>query len=133
MTTTIPSKASVEGLQPQSLASGDWLVIGLYLVGMLAIGWYFSRRTKNREDYLLGEREMQPLSVGVSLFAALISTIAFLSWPGEIIKYGPLILGCLLSYPLISIVVGWFMIPYIMRLKVTSAYEILELRLGLAV
>ena len=39
----------------------------------------------------------------------------------------------MLAYPLVGLVVGWLMIPFIMRLKVTSAYEILELRLGPAV
>ena len=61
------------------------------------------------------------------------SCISYLAWPGEIIKYGPMILGAILAYPLIGLVVGWLMIPFIMRLKITSAYEILELRFGPAV
>jgi solute:Na+ symporter, SSS family len=111
----------------------DWTVIEVYAVAVLAVGWYYSRITKTREDYLLGNRQMRPVMVGVSLFASLISTISYLSWPGEIIKNGPMIMCALLSYPLIGLVVGWFIIPFIMRLKVTSAYEILELRLGGAV
>jgi SSS family solute:Na+ symporter len=50
------------------------------------------------------------------------------------IKNGPLfMLGAMTSYPLIAVVVGWLVIPFIMKLKVTSAYEILETRLGPAV
>ena len=41
-----------------------------------------------------------------------------------------MMIGTVLAYPLIGLVVGWLMIPFIMRLRVTSAYEILELRLG---
>ena len=115
---------------PHHLVALDWAVIALYALGMLSVGWYYSRRTKTREDYLLGGRRMRPWSVGVSLFASLISTISYLAWPGEMIKNGPMMLGAILAYPLIAWVVGWFMIPFIMRLKVTSAYEILELRLG---
>lgn len=115
---------------PHHLVALDWTVIGLYALGMLSVGWYYSRRTKTQEDYLLGGRQMRPWSVGVSLFASLISTISYLAWPGEMIKFGPMMLGAFLAYPLISLAVGWFMIPFIMRLKVTSAYEILELRLG---
>ena len=88
----------------------DWAVIALYAAGMLAIGWYYSRRTKTREEYLLGGRAMKPLSVGVSLFASLISTISYLAWPGEMIKNGPMMLGAVLAYPLIALAVGWFMI-----------------------
>jgi SSS family solute:Na+ symporter len=37
------------------------------------------------------------------------------------------------AYPFIVLIVGWFLIPFIMKLGVTSAYEILEARLGLSV
>ncbi len=113
------------------LVPWDWAVIAVYALGMLSVGWYYSRRTKTREQYLLGDRQMKPLMVGISLFASLISTISYLAWPGEVIKYGPMMMiGTILAYPLIGVVVGWLMIPFIMRLRVTSAYEILELRLG---
>ncbi|MGI6417396.1 MAG: sodium:solute symporter family transporter [Thermoguttaceae bacterium] len=117
----------------RQLAPLDLAVIGIYAMGMLAVGWYYSRKTKTREEYLLGGRTMKPLAVGVSLFASLISTISYLAWPGEVIKNGPMMLSALLAYPLIGLVVGRLMIPFIMRLKVTSAYEILEVRLGPAV
>ena len=108
----------------------DWAVIAAYAVAVLAVGWYYSRITKDAGRLSVGRSPMRPSMVGVSLFASLISTISYLSWPGEIIKNGPMIMCALLSYPLIGLVVGWFIIPFIMRLKVTSAYEILELRLG---
>src|SRR5512136_645172 len=110
----------------------DWIVIAVYGLGMLGVGLYYSRRTKTREDYLLGGRRMRPLEVGISLFAALLSTLSYLAWPGEMVKNGPMMFSALLAYPLIALVVGWLMIPYIMRLQVTSAYEILELKLSMA-
>ena len=111
----------------------DLAVIGAYALGMLSVGWYYSRRTGTQEEYLLGGRKMRPLTVGVSLFASLISTISYLAWPGEVIKNGPMYVSAVLAYPIIAVVVGWGIIPFIMRLRVTSAYEILEVRLGSAV
>jgi len=111
----------------------DWLVIGLYAAGMLAVGWYFARRTATTDDYLLGGRNMRPLGVGLSLFATLLSTITYLALPGEMIRYGPMILAVTCAYPFVYLIAGWFMIPFIMKLKITSAYEILETRLGLGV
>jgi SSS family solute:Na+ symporter len=111
----------------------DWCVIAAYIFGMLAIGWYYSHRNVSTEDYLLGGREMKPLNVGLSLFAGLMSVISYLAWPGEIIKYGPMMLCIYFAHPLTYLVVGWLLIPFIMKLKVTSAYEILETRLGLGV
>lgn len=99
----IPSEA----LMPNQLPLFDWAVIALYAVGMLAVGWYYSRRTTTTEEYLLGGRQMRPLAVGLSLFASLLSTISYLGWPGEVIKYGPMMMAGLLAYPLVWIVAGW--------------------------
>ena len=118
---------------PRPLGAADWIVLAVYAVGMLAVGWYYWRRSNTSEDYLLGGRTMKSLPVGLSLFATLFSTISYLAWPGEMIKYGPMILAICLAYPFVAIVAGRFLIPHIMRLKITSAYELLELRLGLTI
>ena len=111
----------------------DWCVVLAFALGMLAVGWYYARRANTTDDYLLGGRNMSPWKVGLSLFASLLSTVTYLGIPGEMIKYGPMALAQLVALPFIALVVGWFLIPYIMRLRVTSAYEILETRLGLSV
>jgi len=118
---------------PHRMVALDWVIIGLYMLGMLLVGWYYSRRVTTTDEYLLGGRSMKSWAVGLSLFATLLSTISYLSWPGEMIKHGPMMLCALLAYPFIALVVGWALIPYFMRLKVTSAYEILETRFGLSV
>ena len=118
---------------PHRMVALDWFVIAAYMLGMLLVGWYYSRRITSTDDYLLGGRTMKPWAVGLSLFATLLSTITYLSWPGEMVKNGPMMLCALLAYPLVALVVGWALIPYFMKLNVTSAYEILEIRLGLSV
>ena len=110
----------------------NWLVLIAYAVSMIVVGWFYSR-SNDVEDYLLGGRQMKPWAVGISLFATLMSTLTYLSYPGEMILHGPLILTGMLSYPLVYIAVGRLIIPRIMALRVTSAYEILELRLGVSV
>ncbi len=115
------------------MTSLDWFVIALYAVSMLAIGGYYSRRTKTPDDYLLGGRNMNSFLVGVSLFATLTSTLSYLALPGEMIQHGPMLFCQIIAYPFAAYVVGWLLIPIIVQLKVTSAYEILESRLGLSV
>jgi SSS family solute:Na+ symporter len=109
----------------------DYLVIGLYAAGMLGIGWYYSRRVQTADDYLLGGRSMPPLMIGLSLFATLTSTLTYLALPGEMIKNGPVVFAEMLSFPFAFVIVGWIIIPRIMRQRVTSGYELLESRLGL--
>ncbi len=111
----------------------DWLVIAGYAVGMLAVGYHYSRRVETREDYLLGGRTMRPTAVGLSMFATLFSTITYLAFPGEMIRHGPMILAGVLAYPIVYVIVGWALIPHFMRLRITSGYELLERRLGVGV
>jgi len=115
----------------QGLTVLDWIIIIGYGIGMLAIGFYFYRKNKSVDDYMLGGREMKSWKVGISLFATMFSAITYLSLPGEVIKYGPMIFLMLTAIPFIYIVVAYLFIPFIMKLKVSSAYELLEKRLGL--
>ena len=123
----------MERRTPRRLAVMDWAVLALYALGMVLVGFYYARRTRTREEYLLGGRAMRPLFVGLSMFATLLSTLSYLAWPGEMIKHGPMIACQYLCFPFILLAIGWGLIPYIMKLRVTSAYEILERRLGLSV
>jgi SSS family solute:Na+ symporter len=111
----------------------DWAMLVLYAFGVLGAGWFYNRRNKTADDYLVGGRNMKPWAVGFSFFVAVFSTLTYLARPGEMIRYGPLTLAGMISVPLIYWIVGWFIIPVFMRLRVTSANELLERRLGLAV
>ena len=68
----------------------DWIVLLAYGAGMLFIGWFYSRKNKTKDDYLLGGRKMNPTAIGISLFATLMSTLSYLTYPGETIQHGPL-------------------------------------------
>jgi SSS family solute:Na+ symporter len=117
--------------EKMSLTSLDWFVIIVYGIGMLLVGFYFSRINKNTDDYMLGGRQMKSWRVGLSLFATLFSAVTYLSLPGEMIKHGPMIWCIVASLPFIYVIVAYFFIPFIMKLKITSAYELLESQLGL--
>lgn len=111
----------------------DLFVLGLYAFGMLCIGRYYERRTETKEEYLNGGRNMNPIMIGLSLFATLTSTISYLAFPGEMIKNGPMMFAQLLCFPFAFILVGWWLIPAIMKQNhVSSGYELLELKLGLS-
>ena len=110
----------------------DFIVIGLYAAVMLGIGLYYSRKTRTTEDYMLGGRQMKPWAVGISLFAALLSAISYLAIPGEVIGHGPVFLCNLIAYPFAVFVICYWFIPVFMKFKLTSAYELLEERLGIS-
>ena len=111
----------------------DWAVLALYALGVLGAGWFYSRRNKTTDDFLVGGRNLSPWAVGLSFFVAVFSTLTYLSRPGEMIRHGPMTLAGFTAVPLIYWVVGWYLIPAFMRLRITSGNELLERRLGLAV
>lgn len=123
----------IDRRQEHTLSFPDWAIIVIYGGLMLGIGWFYSRKNKSREDYLLGGRKMNPVTVGISLFATLLSTLSYLSYPGEMIQHGPVIFAGMFSLPFVYYAVGWWLIPYIMKTNVISAYEILEKKLGISV
>lgn len=124
---------TIDRAQKYTLVPIDWVVICLYLLLMLYIGWYYSKRSKNTEDFFLGGRNMSSVLVGISLFTTMLSSLSYLSYPSEMIKYGPGLFVAMLIFPVIYYVVGWLIIPKFMEYNVTSAYELLERRLGVSV
>ena len=115
------------------LAWLDWGVIAAYLLSMFGIGFYYYRKNKNENDFFLGSGKMNPIAVGLSLFATFTSAISYLASSGEMIKHGPVFFTGILAFPLIYYVGGWFIIPRLKRFNVISGYEILEIKLGISI
>lgn len=111
----------------------DWAIIVGYACSTLFLGWWFARRQKSAKEYFVGSGNMNPLLIGVSLFATLLSTISYMSMPGESLGKGPVYMSNYLAYPFIFLVVGFVLLPVYMRQKVTSAYELLENKLGVSI
>ena len=124
------AEAQPEAARPNGLHAIDWTIIFLYAASTIALGAYFSRRQSTAKEYFIGSGNMNPILVGVSLFATLLSTISYLSMPGEIIGKGPVNMATMIGYPFVFLIVSICIIPVYMRQRVTSAYEMLEIRLG---
>lgn len=110
----------------------DWIVIVAYLGGVLWLGAHVARRQSNTADYFIASRNhIHPFLIGISVFASLLSAISYLNKPGEMIGKGPVVLiAQIVSVPFAYVIVGYWIIPKFMQQRVTSAYELLEERLG---
>ncbi len=112
------------------LAFVDWAIIFVYAAGTILLGWYYSRGRSTTKEYFVGTGHMNPILIGVSLFATLLSTISYLSMPGESLGKGPVNMLTLLAMPFVYVFVGFVLLPVYMKHRVTSAYELLEEKLG---
>jgi SSS family solute:Na+ symporter len=109
----------------------DWLIIIIYLSGMIGLSFYLGRRQSSQEDYFVGGRNLPWWAVGLSTMATQTSAISFISIPAfvAIKRDGGLTwLQYELAVPLAMIVVMVFLVPFFRKLKLVSVYEYLELR-----
>lgn len=115
------------------MAAVDWIILFVYAFSTIGLGWYFGRNQEDANEYFIGSGKMNPILIGVSLFATLLSTISYLALPGEVAGKGPVFLTNYLAYPLIYLFITLVLLPVYMRQRVTSAYELLENQLGLSI
>lgn len=118
-----PTAAPLSGLETL-----DFVAIAGYLLLTFGIALWFSYRQKSTEDFFVGGRSMPWFAVGLSILATLFSTLSYLGLPGETIKNGVGVFLGILAAPFSMAVVMLLWVPFFMRLRLTSAYEYLELR-----
>lgn len=104
------------------------IVIALYFVSLAWIGFYFSKKQKNTDDYFKGGGRLPWWAVGLSIFGTSLSAITFMSIPAKSYSsdwsYMLVNAGILMVAPIIL----YLFIPFYRKLNVTTAYEYLEQR-----
>lgn len=106
----------------------DYGVLAVYLLVMLAIGFYFSGQQHTSKDFFLAGRSMGWFSVGLSIMATLLSALSYTGIPGEAYYVGLKFLLMPLVVWLTLPIMVWFVLPLYHNLGIYSIYEYLELR-----
>ncbi|XP_061668525.1 solute carrier family 5 member 6a [Syngnathoides biaculeatus] len=109
----------------------DYVIFTLLLVASAGIGLYYAfsgGRQRTTQEFLMADRSMSWLPVSLSLLATFQSAVAILGAPSEVYTFGTeyWFLGC--SYFLGLLIPAHVFIPVFYRLRLSSAYEYLELR-----
>jgi SSS family solute:Na+ symporter len=96
------------------------------------MGVYFARRKVSDDEYFLAGRTVPFFAIGLSLLATLLSSLTYISEPGEVWQSGLVAYGGKMIAVCFEAVIAWlFIIPMLMRFKFTSAYEYLGYRFGM--
>ncbi len=111
----------------------DYAMIIAYLLFTFGIAIWFGRKQKSTDDFFVGGRRMPWFAVGLSILATLFSTLSYLGSPGEVVKNGLGVFAGYMAIPFAAVVILMLWVPFFMRLKLTSAYEYLELRFSYSV
>ena len=80
--------AAISSEKLLSLSPVDLLVIVLYFVMVLGIGFYLKRYTKTGEDFFLAGRDMSAWIAGLSFVAANLGSLELMGWAASAYQYG---------------------------------------------
>ena len=116
------------------ISTTDWAVIGIYLVALIALAAYLSRRQFDRADYFVGGRRIGAWPVAISVMATQCSTNSILGAPAFVAfaAGGGLVwLQYELALPLAMMALMLFVMPTFRQFRLLSVYAYLERRFDL--
>jgi solute:Na+ symporter, SSS family len=113
-----------------SIRTPDVITVVVYLLAMMAAGFYFAGRNKTTEDYFVGNRSFSGWVIGLSMLGTIVSSATFLALPAAayILDWRQLTVN--LVVPFIAVLAIVVFIPFFRRGKLTSAFEYLGERYG---
>jgi len=105
-------------------------VILIYLIGMVLVGVYFSRKNNSAEQFTKASGKIPGWAIGLSIYATFLSSNTFLGVPGKAFGSNWNAFVFSLSMPLAAWVAAKYFVPFYRSTGEVSAYTNLEKRFG---
>jgi solute:Na+ symporter, SSS family len=125
--------AGFRGARESRFGIIDYLSLLTYLIALVGIGIYFSRREKTSNDFFLGGGRIPWWAAGLSMMAAQVSSIGFMAVPAKSYATDWAYFAGVATWFIVVPIITRAYIPFFRRLNVTSAYEYLEKRFHVSV
>ena len=113
-----------------SFGTLNYIILAIYLAGIMGIGIGLTRRQITSDDYFLAGRNMPWIIVGMSMFASMTSAISYMGMPGTAVKEDISILAGYYLSPVVAPIIIILFYPLYRRLNVTTSYEYIFRRYG---
>src|ERR1700726_1478801 len=112
-----------------ALGGIDWVILGLYLAAVVAVGWLTSRRTRSGDVFFLAGRSIPAWVAGLAFISANLGAQEVIGMGANGAKYGIVTshfywLGAIPA----MVFLGIFMMPFYYGSKARSVPEYLSLR-----
>ena len=118
---------------PRHLGALDYSILGIYFLGLILMGFYFSGREKSTGDFFLAGRRIPWWAAGLSIFGTQLSAITYMAVPAKSYATDWVFYLSPVCIVLIAPVLVRYYLPIFRRFNITTAYEYLEIRFNLAV
>ena len=112
-----------------TISAFDWLIVAVYLLGMLGVGFLFTRRVKNTTDYFLAGRSLGVFPIACSIAATVIGGAAMFGRTGILYSKGLVGVSVALPY-LFGMVIMGFVFPRISKIGSVNGIETLPALFG---
>jgi SSS family solute:Na+ symporter len=117
-------------LKMKGLPVFDLAIIVIYLVGMILVGFYFSRKNKNSEQFTKASGLIPGWAIGMSIYATFLSSNTFLGVPGKAFGGNWNAFVFSISMPFAAWIASKYFVPFYRNTGEISAYTHLENRFG---
>ncbi|MCX2480432.1 sodium:solute symporter [Pedobacter sp. MC2016-15] len=114
----------------KSLPVLDLAVIAVYLISMILVGFYFSRKNRNSDQFTKAAGSIPGWAIGLSIYATFLSSNTFLGVPGKAFGSNWNNFVFSLAMPLAAWIASRYFVPFYRRTGEVSAYTHLEKRFG---
>lgn len=108
----------------------DILILAVYMLGLIYMGYKLGKGDKSQDDYFVGGRSMVALPIALSIAASTMSANGFIGGPGWAYSSGLIAFMLNFSIPIVLAITLTVFLPFFYNLKVTSIYEYIQMRLG---
>lgn len=115
----------------------DLIIIVVYMLGTLGVGWWFSRKQRNIRDYFLSDNNAPWWALMGSIVATETSTVTFISVPAYAFSANSAGVGG--DFTFLQIVIGYLIgrlvivalfIPLYFKGELFTVYQVLDQRFG---
>lgn len=126
-------KANLGAKESSILNVWDYLLILLYFITVLYIGYRYKKNIKTTNDYYKAGGRIPGWASGMAMFGTLLSAITFLTTPAKTFNESWIYFLPTISSLVVAPIVVFYIIPAYFKISVTTAYEYLENRFSATV
>ncbi|MFP6901698.1 MAG: sodium/solute symporter [Opitutales bacterium] len=120
-------------VQSRDFGIVNYVVLFGYLLAMVGVGVYFTKKNKNTDDFFRGGQSIPWWAAGCSIFATMLSSLTFTGIPSKAFAQDWVYAIGNFMIPVVAVIAVFVAMPFFRRIDCTSAYEYLEKRFNRSV
>ena len=105
-------------------SAGDWVVILLYLAGIIGLGLWFGKDQRNTRDYFLGSKNVPWWGIGLSIVAAETSALTIIGVPAMAYGKNIAFIQMIIGYVIARIILAIILVPHYFKGEIYSPYQL---------